>query len=499
MSNNHFSRKKRQLKNSVKKLNVLLESENSKLNTEINKLISKTNSLLKQLNGLIDGREVKKILGSLIVFFSISFNAEAQNFAPSIPQPDIAPWPLVNGRVSSVIDFCDIDNDGDYDLFSSVFSYYYTTTIYFQQNVGSPSSEVFSIPIQNQFNIESLLDTVNINSQGCVGRWGMTFNMEFVDIDSDGDYDLFGSGIVFEQSGPPSCTGNTYFTSTIFYENTGNANAPNFASPVLNPFGLDAGAVVSGYAEPIEFVDIDNDGDLDLLSVEYSYGAYFFDVVFSENIGSSTSPQFTTTTNNLAVGPIGQAIHDIEAVDINNDGDFDLFAGGYGGSILYYENSGSSSSPNLSPPATSPFNLSIVGNDDGDGNLNIKFCDIDDDGDEDFFWVNPEDILYHDTSWFFQENISPPSNSNEIYVDQNIAVYPNPTNGILNIEFSIFNNQDIKLNLLNTIGEVIFTESSSNYSGEYSHQINLEDNAKGIYFLEIETNDGVINKKLVLQ
>jgi hypothetical protein len=30
-------------------------------------------------------------------------------------------------------------------------------------------------------------------------------------------------------------------------------------------------------------------------------------------------------------------------------------------------------------------------------------------------------------------------------------------------------------------------------------QINLEDNAKGIYFLEIETNDGVINKKLILQ
>ena len=37
------------------------------------------------------------------------------------------------------------------------------------------------------------------------------------------------------------------------------------------------------------------------------------------------------------------------------------------------------------------------------------------------------------------------------------------------------------------------------FIGEYTQQINLEDNAKGIYFLEIETNDGVINKKLILQ
>jgi hypothetical protein len=34
---------------------------------------------------------------------------------------------------------------------------------------------------------------------------------------------------------------------------------------------------------------------------------------------------------------------------------------------------------------------------------------------------------------------------------------------------------------------------------KYNKQIDLTNNAKGIYFLEIETNDGVINKKLILQ
>jgi hypothetical protein len=49
------------------------------------------------------------------------------------------------------------------------------------------------------------------------------------------------------------------------------------------------------------------------------------------------------------------------------------------------------------------------------------------------------------------------------------------------------------------VGEEIVSEELQQYIGEYTKQINLQDNAKGIYFLEIETDDGVINKKLILQ
>ena len=52
---------------------------------------------------------------------------------------------------------------------------------------------------------------------------------------------------------------------------------------------------------------------------------------------------------------------------------------------------------------------------------------------------------------------------------------------------------------LNLIGEELVSENLEQFIGEYTKQINLTNNAKGIYFLEIETNDGVINKKLILQ
>jgi len=42
-------------------------------------------------------------------------------------------------------------------------------------------------------------------------------------------------------------------------------------------------------------------------------------------------------------------------------------------------------------------------------------------------------------------------------------------------------------------------EELQQFVGEYVKSINLNEYNRGIYFLEIETNTGVINKKLILQ
>ena len=49
------------------------------------------------------------------------------------------------------------------------------------------------------------------------------------------------------------------------------------------------------------------------------------------------------------------------------------------------------------------------------------------------------------------------------------------------------------------MGEEIVSEELQQFVGEYTKKINLQYNAKGIYFLEIETDNGLINKKLILQ
>ena len=59
--------------------------------------------------------------------------------------------------------------------------------------------------------------------------------------------------------------------------------------------------------------------------------------------------------------------------------------------------------------------------------------------------------------------------------------------------------QDLKVRILNLVGEELINEDLQQFIGEYTKQIDLSNNAKGIYFLEIETDNGVINKKLLLQ
>ncbi|MBT5615420.1 MAG: T9SS type A sorting domain-containing protein, partial [Flavobacteriales bacterium] len=81
----------------------------------------------------------------------------------------------------------------------------------------------------------------------------------------------------------------------------------------------------------------------------------------------------------------------------------------------------------------------------------------------------------------------------------NLDVYPNPSRDVFNISFTAQSIQDLRVRILNVVGELIISEDLDQFIGEYTKQINLHENAKGIYFLEIETNDGVVNKKLILQ
>ena len=81
----------------------------------------------------------------------------------------------------------------------------------------------------------------------------------------------------------------------------------------------------------------------------------------------------------------------------------------------------------------------------------------------------------------------------------NLFIYPNPSRDIFNISFTSDTKQDLKVRIFNVIGEEIISDNLQQFIGEYTKQINLSDNAKGVYFLEIEMGDGVINKKLILQ
>ena len=171
-------------------------------------------------------------------------------------------------------------------------------------------------------------------------------------------------------------------------------SAPVMANPVLteqtgtaNPMnGEDVGAESAP-----SLADLDDDADFDVISGSASASFNYYN-----NIGTTTAPAYIGTSG--AANPMdglntGGISSKPALVDIDDDGDMDAFAGSSNGSVLFYENTGSSTNPAFTNRngAGNPFDAVDVGNYSAPA-----FVDIDDDGDMDAFIGNFDGaILYY--------------------------------------------------------------------------------------------------------
>ena len=144
-----------------------------------------------------------------------------------------------------------------------------------------------------------------------------------------------------------------------------------------NPFV----SISSNYGSKLDFADLDSDGDQDLVLVG-NYKIYYF-----ENTGTADSPDFTqlTGTANLLDGINNQFqyfVIDHALADLDNDGDVDLIVADLWGTIAYYENTGTATSPDFTRRTGAANPLDFI--DKGiHSDLAPELADLDDDGDVD--------------------------------------------------------------------------------------------------------------------
>jgi hypothetical protein len=115
-----------------------------------------------------------------------------------------------------------------------------------------------------------------------------------------------------------------------WYRNTGTASVPVFTDQ-----SDDLGLVMpsSSYAYPT-FADLDADGDFDALVGDENGALWFF-----ENTGTATSATFAAPVQNpfgIEAAAVGTAVPTL--VDIDHDGDHDLFVGDANGDFWFFEN-----------------------------------------------------------------------------------------------------------------------------------------------------------------
>jgi len=282
------------------------------------------------------------------------------------------PVPWTGGYTHSSPNLCDIDGDGDYDLFLGQQS----GKIAFFQNNGSPFSPNLDLVSESFILDEGYSHSVPV----------------LCDIDSDGDLDLFADWGDIPMK---------------YYENIGN---PYFPEMIIAQDTLrDAiGDPIDG--SEFELADINADGDLDLFVGQWYTGV----IKYYENTGGSSQYLFTLVDTIFSGINVGSDWNSPTFCDLDADSDFDLFIGEKYGKIWYYRNDGTPQQCNYTYVTNNWLGLDV-----GDY-ASPEFCDIDGDCDYDLF-VGKD--TYYDSGVmgdiFFYENIGSPDSAVFQYVTSN--------------------------------------------------------------------------------
>ena len=77
-------------------------------------------------------------------------------------------------------------------------------------------------------------------------------------------------------------------------------------------------------------------------------------------------------------------------------------------------------------------------------------------------------------------------------INQNISVYPNPSNGLVNIEN--LNNLENNIVIYDVLGKIVYSTTSSS-----SVVIDLTENGNGVYIVEISNINGTISERVVVK
>ncbi len=299
----------------------------------------------------------------------------------------------INAEFNNIPAFADLDGDGDLDFFAGR----QIGTLGFFRNTGTAASPNF-VFVTDFYDSLSTFETappctaftsgpvraakypphVFTSKNDLEKPFGHgANNIEFADIDADGDFDFF--------------WGDINNINMYFFENQGSSTVSDLVkvSNCYLPFET------FGFNAP-SFGDLDGDGDLDALIGAANPGNDIDNFIHLLNLGAADAPLFLVATKNFIRSIDVGSFCSPQLVDIDGDCDKDLITGSAKGRLYFFRNTGTGGTPIFELISSNFGNLDF-------GEFNATpipaFADIDADGDFDLF-VGKDDgtiSLYRNT------------------------------------------------------------------------------------------------------
>ncbi len=81
-------------------------------------------------------------------------------------------------------------------------------------------------------------------------------------------------------------------------------------------------------------------------------------------------------------------------------------------------------------------------------------------------------------------------------LERSLRIYPNPSDGIFNVEFNSTFDKDIRIQVINMLGQLILEDELENFSRK---SLDMGAHSRGVYILKLITEGEVVNRRITLQ
>lgn len=83
-------------------------------------------------------------------------------------------------------------------------------------------------------------------------------------------------------------------------------------------------------------------------------------------------------------------------------------------------------------------------------------------------------------------------------LQSSLAVYPNPNSGTFTLKFELAQSSDVRLSVVDILGQQVYQNTLSGFSGFYKENISIEQANAGVYIIQIQIGNHVSYKKFIV-